>query len=167
MRGAIEQLFPIMPLSRLNERPTRLATLADITCDSDGKVDRFIPGTAPKPVLELHDLETNPEGVPYHLGVFLVGAYQETLGDLHNLLGDTHAVHITSDGPGGWRIDEVVEGDSVREVLGYVQFEPDEMKRTMRRDVEQAIQAGRLSVAQGTAFRRSYEEGLEGYTYME
>jgi len=162
---AIDQLFPILPLSRLNEKPERLATLADITCDSDGKVDRFIPGTTSKPVLELHALEA--DSAPYHLGVFLVGAYQETLGDLHNLLGDTHAVHVSADDNGGWRIEEVVEGDTVREVLGYVQFEPDEMRRTMRRDVELAIQSGRLSVAEGTALRRSYEEGLEGYTYME
>lgn len=164
---AIDQVFPIMPVARLGERPTRRAVLADISCDSDGKIDHFIPGTRGKPVLELHHLNGTPTDEPYLLGVFLVGAYQETLGDLHNLFGDTHAVHVTSDPDGSWKIDEVVEGDSVREVLSYVQFEPEDMRRGFRRDIERAISEERITVAEGTRLRRLFEEGLEGYTYME
>ena len=162
---AIDQVFPIVPLRRLNEPPDRLAVLADITCDSDGKVDRFVGGAHGSRVLSVHALDGDPE--PYPLGIFLVGAYQETLGDLHNLLGDTHAIHIASEPGGGWRIEEVVEGDSVKEVLGYVQFEPDEMRRAIRRDVERAIRGERLDVEEATAFRRLYEKGLEGYTYLD
>jgi len=101
------------------------------------------------------------------LGMFLAGAYQEVLGDLHNLFGDTHAVHVSLDENGRWRIDEIVEGDTVREVLGYVQYDPDRLRRVMRKQIERAVHAGRLEVAEGLSLQRFYENGLEGYTYLE
>lgn len=169
---AIDQVFPIAPIHRLAERPTRLAVLADMTCDSDGEIARFSdPGASgSKPRLELHELQSggdsdHPE--PYYLGVFLTGAYQEVLGDLHNLFGDTHAVHVGLDESGRWRIDEVVEGDTVREVLGYVQYDVDRLRRDMRKQIERAVHAGRLDVAEGHSLLRFYESGLEGYTYLE
>lgn len=164
---AIDQLFPIMPVRRLDQRPTRQTTLADISCDSDGKVDGFVAGSHRSSVLALHEVNGAVSDDPYLLGVFLVGAYQETLGDLHNLFGDTHTVHVTSEPDGSWKIDEVVEGDSIREVLKYVQFEPEEMRRIFRRDIEHAIGDDRITVREGTRLRRLFEEGLEGYTYLE
>ena len=170
---AIEQVFPIVPIQRLDERPTRRAVLADITCDSDGEVHRFSnpAETSHATRLPVHELRKTPDGSPepYYLGVFLVGAYQEVLGDLHNLFGDTHAVHVAydDDAPDGWRLVEVVEGDSVREVLGYVQFHPEALLRAMRNEVEVSTRAGRLSVSEGREFMRRYGDGLEGYTYLE
>lgn len=167
---AIDQVFPMMPIHRLDERPDRLAVLADVTCDSDGEIDLFSdhenPG--PKRRLELHSLR-GPVGEPepYYLGVFLVGAYQEVLGDLHNLFGDTHAVHVSVDESGRWRIDEIVEGDTVREVLGYVQYDVDRLRRHMHRQIERAVHADRLTVAEGRSLKRFYDHGLEGYTYLE
>jgi arginine decarboxylase len=166
----IEQLFPVMPIHRLDEEPTRRGILADITCDSDGRVDRFPGEWAPKTTLELHAPEGEP-GVgsanPYYLAFFLTGAYQETLGDLHNLLGDTHAVHVELAADGRWRIDTVVEGDTVREVLGYVQFDPDEIRQLIRQDIEAALEAERLTLAEGASFRRFLDDSLQGYTYLE
>jgi arginine decarboxylase len=171
---AIDQLFPILPIHRLNEEPSRRAILADVTCDSDGKIDHFVDKRIDKKTLELHEVKELPgEGAgvePYYLGVFLLGAYQEILGDLHNLLGDTHAVHISLDdtpGGGGWEIDEVIEGDTVEEVLHYVQYDIDDMKRAMRLDVEAACKHGRLTVADGKSLLKFYDDGLEGYTYLE
>jgi arginine decarboxylase len=168
---AIDQLFPILPIHRLNEEPTRRAILADITCDSDGKIDHFVDKRIDKKVLELHTLRDLPgEGQgcePYYLGVFLLGAYQEILGDLHNLLGDTHAVHITVDDAGDWEIDEVIEGDTVEEVLSYVQYDPEDLKRAMRQDIEAACKQGRLTVPEGKSLLKYYDDGLEGYTYLE
>jgi arginine decarboxylase len=171
---AIDQLFPISPIHRLNEQPTRRAILGDITCDSDGKIDHFVDKRVDKKTLELHEVKDLPgEGAgvePYYLGVFLLGAYQEILGDLHNLLGDTHAVHISlDDTPGGpgWEIDEVIEGDTVEEVLQYVQFDIEDMKRAMRLDVEAASRQGRITLAEGKSLLKFYDEGLEGYTYLE
>lgn len=161
---AIKQLFPIMPIHRLHEQPTRRGTLADISCDSDGKVDMFVDRRNLKKTLELH--EPRP-GEPYYLGVFLVGAYQEVLGDLHNLLGDTHAVHVSIDEQGRYSIDEVVEGDSVREVLGYVQFDVEDLERAMRRDIERAVRDERMGVGEGQSLLKFYEQGMEGYTYLE
>ena len=164
---AINQVFPVMPIHRLDERPTRRGVIADITCDSDGRIDNFIgppgtPGTT-RHTLDLHD----DDGQPYYLGVFLVGAYQETLGDLHNLLGDTHAVHVSLDEQGQTCIDEVVEGNTVREVLEYVQFSANELKRAMRKRIELALRDGKISLDQSHQLRRFYEAGLEGYTYMK
>ncbi len=169
----IGQLFPIMPIHRLDEEPTRRGVLADITCDSDGRVDRFPGEGGAKSTLELHATPTgvpygeNDDSDPYYLGIFLTGAYQETLGDLHNLIGDTNVVHVTLGTDGRWKIDTIVEGESVREVLSYVQFEPDEMRRRLREDIESALETGRLTLAEGVSFRRFLDQGLQGYTYLE
>lgn len=160
---AIDQLFPIMPIHRLSERPLRRASLADITCDSDGKVEHFVDPREIKRTLELHDLRPNE---PYYLGTFLVGAYQEILGDLHNLFGDTHVVHVSIDEE-GWSIDEVIPGDSVRDVLGYAGFNSTEMVRLVRQDVERAVRRNTLSVADGRSLLQFYESGMAGYTYLE
>ncbi len=172
---AIDQLFPIAPIHRLNEPATVRAVLGDTTCDSDGQISLFIgrnpAGTGHKRSLEVHPLipttENDREWEPYYLGVFLVGAYQETLGDLHNLFGDTHAVHISADGQGSWTIDEVVEGDTVKEVLEYVQFDVAQLKRSMRREIERAVTAGKLDAREGRSLQSFYDSGLEGYTYLE
>ncbi|MBX3381933.1 MAG: biosynthetic arginine decarboxylase [Phycisphaeraceae bacterium] len=168
---AIDQLFPICPIHRLGEIPTRRGILADITCDSDGKVDHFVDKRIDKKILELHEVKDLPgEGAgvePYYLGVFLLGAYQEILGDLHNLLGDTHAVHISVNERGDWEITEVIEGDTVEEVLAYVQYDPEDLKRAMRLDIEVACRQGRLTLAEGKSLLKYYDDGLEGYTYLE
>lgn len=177
----IDQIFPVMPIHRLDEPPTRRGTLADITCDSDGRIDRFAGLSGPESTLPLHSLRIpesggesggeSGEGIeepdPYYLAVFLTGAYQETLGDLHNLLGDTHAVHVGLEEDGSWTLSEVVEGDTVREVLSYVQWNADEIRRTLRFGIERSVKAGRLSLREGVRLRRFLDEGLEGYTYLE
>jgi len=160
---AIKQLFPIMPIHRLKEEPLRRGVLADITCDSDGKVDSFIDLRDVKRVLELHEYN----GSDYFLGAFLVGAYQEILGDLHNLLGDTNAVHVHMEEDGEFAIEEVVQGDTVREVLQYVQFNPDEMINKMRKDVERAVREKKITLEESTLLLRFYENGMQGYTYLE
>jgi arginine decarboxylase len=160
---AIDQLFPIMPIHKLKEEPTCRGILADITCDSDGKVDRFIDRRQVKSVLELHPYE----GQDYFIGAFMVGAYQEILGDLHNLLGDTNAVHVTLDETGQVSIDEVIDGDTVREVLQYVQFSADDLKRSMRKTVEKALRDQKLTIDESRVLLKFYESGLEGYTYLE
>lgn len=160
---ACGQLFPMAPIHRLNEYPDRRATLVDITCDSDGKVDRFVDQRDVKKVLELHHFT----GEPYYLGTFLVGAYQEILGDLHNLFGDTHAVHIHLEADGRPAIDTVVKGDTVREVLNYVQFSAEELAAKFRKSVERAGRDGRISVGEVGQLLHFYESGLEGYTYLE
>ena len=159
---AVRQLFPVVPLHRLNERPTRRGVIADLTCDSDGKMDQFIDLRDVKSALELHPFD----GKPYFLGVFLVGAYQEILGDLHNLFGDTNAVHITLDEK-GYRIDHMVEGDSVTEVLGYVQYSKQNLMQRMRQANEDALRRGLLTFEESALLVRRYEEGLAGYTYLE
>ncbi len=161
---AIDQLFPIMPLHRLEERPDRSAVLADITCDSDGKIDRFVSVRDIKRALELHEPRPRED---YYLAAFLVGAYQETLGDLHNLFGDTHVVHIRLDDEHGWWIEEAVKGDTAAKVLGYMQYDTDELYPRFARDCERAMRDGRLSVAEGQALKRFYESELAGYTYLE
>jgi len=160
---AIKQLFPIMPIHRLNEAPTRHAVLGDITCDSDGKIDQFIDQRDVTHTLRLHPLD----GAPYYVGVFLVGAYQEILGDLHNLLGDTHAVHVSLDATGAVVLDAVIKGDTVREVLDYVEFDAEALVAKLRSDVEAAVRAGRLDVEESGRLLRFYEDGLGGYTYLE
>jgi arginine decarboxylase len=160
---AIKQLFPIMPIHRLNERPTRHAVLGDITCDSDGKIDQFIDRRDIKRALPLHAFD----GSPYYLGVFLVGAYQEILGDLHNLLGDTHAVHVSLDANDVVVLDAVIKGDTVREVLDYVQFDAEVLAAKLRLDVEAAVRSGSLDYEKSGQLLRFYEDGLNGYTYLE
>lgn len=160
---AVKQLFPVMPLHRLDERPTRRGIFADLTCDSDGKVDQFIDRHDVKHVLDLHAVN----GSPYYIGIFLVGAYQEILGDLHNLFGDTDAVHVRLGEADRIEIEHLVEGDSVEEVLGYVQFSKPELVERARRAIEVALREGRITVEESARLRRRYEEGLAGYTYLD
>ncbi len=159
---AIDHIFPIMPIHRLDDKPTCRGVLADITCDSDGRIDQFLGQHETKPVLELHPYE----GKPYYLGAFLVGAYQEILGDLHNLFGDTNAVHVSLDEAGEVSVDEIIEGDSVSDVLQYVQYTPAELRRSFRQSVEHALRQRRLTLEEARVLRRFYEEGLKGYTYL-
>ncbi len=161
---AIDQLFPIMPIHRLEECPQRRAVLADITCDSDGKIDRFVSHREVKRTLELHDYRAGDE---YYLAAFLVGAYQETLGDLHNLFGDTHVVHIRLADDGTWCIDEVVMGDTANRVLEYMEYDVAELYPALARDCERAIRDGRMTVAESQALKRFYEGELNGYAYLE
>ncbi len=161
---AIDQVFPIMPIHRLDERPTRRATLADLTCDSDGKVDRFIDREDVRAWLPLHELR---EGEPYLLAAFLVGAYQETLGDLHNLFGDTHVAHIRIGEDGRWWIEEIVAGDSVSDVLGYMQYEPATLSRSLRSECEASVREGLMTADESRDLLAAYESGLSGYTYLE
>jgi len=160
---AINQLFPIMPIHRLEEEPSRPAVLGDITCDSDGKVDAFIDRRDVKRTLLLHTFS----GGDYYLGAFLLGAYQEILGDLHNLFGDTNAVHVRLGPTGDVMLDSVIKGDTVREVLNYVQFSSDSLVAKLRRDVETALRESRLTYEESGALLKFYEEGLHGYTYLE
>jgi arginine decarboxylase len=160
---AIDQLFPIMPLHRLAEEPSRRAVLADITCDSDGKIDHFIDRHDIKNVLELHPLN----GEDYYVGIFMVGAYQEILGDLHNLFGDTNTLHISLGEGGGYHIEHVVTGDTVTDVLKYVSYHRDDLVARLRRFSEIALRQSRISLEESRALLRMYEEGLSGYTYLE
>jgi len=156
---AIDQLFPIMPIHRLDEEPTKRATLQDMTCDSDGKIDHFVGWRKPKTALELHPFDHSE---PYILGIFLTGAYQEILGDLHNLFGDTNAVHIrmTDD---GYEVGDLVHGDTVTEVLNYVQFNVQDLIANFRRKVQNAP----ITRVEANAFIADYIAGLAGYTYLE
>ncbi len=160
---AIKQLFPIMPIHRLGQRPVRNAVLGDISCDSDGKVDQFIDRRDVKRTLPLHPFD----GEAYYLGAFLIGAYQEILGDLHNLFGDTNAVHVSLNGSGEVVLDNVIKGDTVREVLDYVQFNSENLLAAFRKDVETALREGRIGYEESGRLLRFYEDGLHGYTYLE
>ncbi|MCG8648395.1 MAG: biosynthetic arginine decarboxylase [Pirellulales bacterium] len=159
---AIEQIFPVMPIHRLNEKPTKHAVLGDITCDSDGKIDRFICNGKAQPTLLLHEFK---RGQPYQLGIFLVGAYQEILGDLHNLFGDTHAVHVDLLGD-SVSIESIVKGDTVSEVLNYVQYDDRELIKRMLQAIETAVRAGKITHQQAGEAIRFYERALDGYTYL-
>ncbi len=160
---AIDQIFPIMPLQRLDEEPLSQVTLQDITCDSDGQIDRFISGGELTRSLPLHSLKPDE---PYFLGTFLVGAYQEILGDLHNLFGDTNAVHVVIDGD-GYRIEQVIDGESVADVLDYVQFSAKKLVRDMETWVSASVKDGRITIFEGKEFLANYRSGLYGYTYLE
>jgi arginine decarboxylase len=171
---AIDQLFPIMPIHRLNEEPTERATLADLTCDSDGKIDQFIDLRDVKSLLELHALQPKPltaptfspvEYEPYYLGLFLSGAYQEIMGNLHNLFGDTNAVHIHLT-PKGYQIEHVVKGDTMKEVLGYVQYDVEDLVESIRQQTEQALQEKRITIQESQLLLQNYERSLSGYTYL-
>lgn len=159
---AIDQLFPIMPIHRLVEEPTERAILADLTCDSDGKIDRFIDLRDVKSVLELHSLKSDE---PYYLGMFLNGAYQEIMGSLHNLFGDTNAVHIKLT-PKGYQIEHVVKGDTMKEVLGYVQYDVEDLVEKIRRRSEQALQEKRITLQESQLLLQNYERSLSRYTYL-
>ncbi len=160
---AINQVFPIMPIHRLRERPNRHAVLGDVSCDSDGKIDRFIDRNNEGHTLRLHSFD----GSPYYLGAFLVGAYQEILGDLHNLFGDTNAVHVSLSEKGEVILDKVVEGDTVEEVLHYVQFSAKDLLADFGRSVNAAAEEGKIDTEGAKRLMRFYEEGLHGYTYLE
>ena len=160
---AIDQLFPIMPIQRLTERPTRNATLQDITCDSDGKIANFVKEGHLSHVLPLHALRRNE---PYYLGVFLVGAYQEILGDMHNLFGDTNAVHVSVK-DGLYHIDQIIDGETVDEVLDYVQYNPKKLVRQLEIWVTKSVKNGKISLEEGKEFLSNYRSGLYGYTYLE
>jgi arginine decarboxylase len=160
---AIKQLFPIMPIHRLDERPTRSAVLGDISCDSDGKVDQFIDRRDVKKTLALHPFNNGT----YILGAFLLGAYQEILGDLHNLFGDTNAVHVSLSDQGDVVLETVVQGDTVREVLAYVQYNSGALLDEFRKDVELAVREQRVGYEEAGRLLKFYEEGLQGYTYLE
>ena len=161
---AIDQLFPIMPLHRLKEQPTVPAIVADTTCDCDGKIDQFVDLYDVKSYLPLHELKESEE---YYLGVFLVGAYQETLGDLHNLFGDTHVISVRLDGDGEVIFTNELSGDSVGDVLSYVEYSPKELIETFKAQVEQAVRTNRLTPNERRDIMKAYEEGMNGYTYFE
>ena len=159
----IDQLFPIMPISRLDEKPTRSATLQDITCDSDGKISAYVNYNQQTNYLPLHPIKP---GEHYYIGVFLVGAYQEILGNMHNLFGDTNAVHISVDG-NGYHIDQVIDGETVADVLEYVQYDPKKLVRRLEIWVSKAIKEGKITDSEGKEFISNYRAGLYGYTYLE
>ena len=160
---AIDQLFPILPIQRLDERPTRNATLQDITCDSDGKIANFVTNRHISHVLPVHQLKKTEQ---YYLGVFLVGAYQEILGDMHNLFGDTNAVHISVK-DGRYHIDQIIDGETVEEVLDYVQYNPKKLVRQLEIWVAKSVKTGKISLEEGKEFLSNYRSGLYGYTYLE
>jgi arginine decarboxylase len=160
---AVDQIFPIIPIHRLDEKPDRSATLQDITCDSDGKIDNFISTRNLSHYLPVHSLQAKD---PYYIGVFLVGAYQEILGDLHNLFGDTNAVHVSVDSK-GYSIDQIIDGETVAEVLDYVQYNPKKMVRTVETWVTSSVKSGIITAEEGKEFLSNYRSGLYGYTYLE
>jgi len=159
---AVKQLFPVMPIHRLNEKPTRRGVFADLTCDSDGKIDKFIDARDVKDVLELHPWNDSR----YYIGMFLLGAYQEILGDLHNLFGDTDAVHVRVADDGGYTVDHVVEGDNVSNVLSYVQYDRRALIEKVRHTIETALRQGSISLEDSARLLKRYEQGLEEYTYL-
>lgn len=160
---AIDQLFPIMPIHRLGIEPTRKAVIADLTCDSDGKIDKFIDLQGVRNHLDLHPYRSDR---PYYLGVFLVGAYQECLGNLHNLFGDTNAVHVDVDDEGQPRITSVIEGDTIKDVLGYVQYSGDDLLSGLNSMIDRAVRRGTMSAEDSAKLMQRYKESLGGYTYL-
>lgn len=160
---AIDQIFPIIPIQRLDEKPDRSATLQDITCDSDGKIDNFISTRNLSYYLPVHAIKPKE---PYYIGVFLVGAYQEILGDMHNLFGDTNAVHVSVDDK-GYSIDQIIDGETVAEVLEYVQYNPKKLVRTVETWVTSSVKSGIITAEEGKEFLSNYRSGLYGYTYLE
>ncbi|AFY60143.1 biosynthetic arginine decarboxylase [Synechococcus sp. PCC 6312] len=160
---AIDQLFPIMPIHRLDEEPTQRGILADLTCDSDGKIDQFIDLRDVKSVLELHPFQPNQ---PYYLGIFLNGAYQEIMGNLHNLFGDTNAIHIRLT-PKGYEIEHLVRGDTMKEVLGYVQYDGEDLLEQIRRQTEQALADQQITLAEAQHLLEHYDQSLRSYTYLK
>jgi arginine decarboxylase len=167
---ALDQLFPIMPIARLNERPTHEATLVDITCDSDGQVNKFIDFRDVRDTLPLHQLNTNGNGQlePYHLGFFLMGAYQDIMGDLHNLFGRVNEVHVflEPDEPAGYYIEEIIEGNTIVQTLAAVQYDENELKRQMKAQMDEAIKSDRMKPSEAMRLLDDYERGLKAYTYL-
>ena len=160
---AIDQMFPIMPISRLDEKPTRTATIQDVTCDSDGKINCFISSHGFSNALPIHPIKN---GESYYLGVFLVGAYQEILGDMHNLFGDTNTVHVSVH-KGGYEIEQIIDGETVAEVLDYVQYNPKKLVRNVETWVTRSMKSGKITPEEGREFLSNYRSGLYGYTYLE
>lgn len=160
---AIDQMFPIMPISRLDEKPTRTATIQDVTCDSDGKINCFISSHGFSNALPIHPIKN---GESYYLGVFLVGAYQEILGDMHNLFGDTNTVHVSVH-KGGYEIEQIIDGETVAEVLDYVQYDPKKLVRNVETWVTRSMKSGKITPEEGREFLSNYRSGLYGYTYLE
>lgn len=163
---AMDQLFPVIPIHRLNEVPERRAVIVDLTCDSDGTIDRFIDPTSPdtpQKYLEVHKLKKSE---PYYMGVFLTGAYQEILGDMHNLFGDTDAVHIRFAKNNSYRVESLVKGDTISDVLKYVSFEPNDLLDQLREDCEESISTGELTSQQARTLMSKFESSLRGYTYL-
>lgn len=159
---AIDQLFPIMPIHRLKEEPKRRGFIADLSCDSDGKIDHFVNRRGSSDYIKLHEYT----GTPYYIGIFFVGAYQEILGALHNLFGDTNAVHVDIDEEGHWQIKNVIEGDTIREVLNYVQYNSQDLIERLRISIEKSLKCGRLSPAESAKLQKKFKEALESYTYL-
>jgi arginine decarboxylase len=159
---AVDQLFPIMPIHRLAEEPSRRGVLADITCDSDGSISSFIDMRDVKRVLELHP----PAGDNYYLGIFLIGAYQEILGDMHNLFGDTNAAHVSINDAGEYFIEEVQEGDRISDVLKYVDYSPSRLVKQLRRKIEKALRAQTMTLEESKQLMNLYHAGMAGYTYL-
>ena len=167
---ALGQLFPIMPIARLDERPQKEGTLVDITCDSDGAINKFIDLRDVRDTLPLHELITNGNGQqePYHLGFFLMGAYQDIMGDLHNLFGRVNEVHVflEPDEPTGYYIEEIIEGNTIVQTLAAVQYDENEIKRLMKVQVDEAIKSDRMKPSEGMRLLDDYERGLKDYTYL-
>ena len=159
---AIQQIFPVMPIHRLDEEPKVRATIVDLTCDSDGKIDRFVHPKESAKFIQLHELDKTP----YYLGIFLVGAYQEILGGLHNLFGDTNAVHIDLDEHGNWEFKHEIEGNSMSEVLKYVQYDSADLVERLRISIEKALKEGRLTYEESAQLKKRFKEALEDYTYL-
>lgn len=159
---AIGQLFPIMPIHRLQEEPVHQAILADLSCDSDGKIDNFIGRKGPQNILKLHEYL----GGPYYVGIFLVGAYQEILGGLHNLFGDTNVVHVELDENGRWEISTLIEGDTIEEVLSYVQYNPEKLMNQLHLLIEKSLKTGQLSPVESAHVKKKFKQALESYTYL-
>ena len=173
---ALGQLFPIMPVGRLNERPTHEATLVDITCDSDGQINKFIDFRDVRDTLPLHELQTNGNGNgnsngkpdPYFIGFFLMGAYQDIMGDLHNLFGRVNEVHVflEPDEPSGYYIEEIIEGATIVQSLAAVQYDENELKRQMKAQMDEAIKSDRMKPSEAMRLLDDYERGLKAYTYL-
>ena len=161
---AIDQIFPVIPIHRLDEKPSRNAIIADITCDCDGKIDKFVDQLGSRRTLPLHDLKDNEE---YYIGAFLVGAYQETLGDLHNLFGDTNVVSVRLTEGGTYEFVHEIEGDSIADVLSYVEYHPKEMQERFRRAAELAVREGRITAAERLKIMNAFSASMRGYTYYE
>jgi arginine decarboxylase len=167
---ALGQLFPIMPLGKLNERPTREATLVDITCDSDGQINKFIDLRDVRDTLPLHPINLNGSGQPepYYLGIFLMGAYQDIMGDLHNLFGRVNEVHVflDPDEPTGYYIEEIIEGTTIAQALASVQYDENELKRLMKVQIDESIKSDRMKPSEAMRLLDDYEKGLKDYTYL-
>ena len=159
---AIQQLFPIMPIHRLNTPPTRNAIIVDMTCDSDGTINNFVNPKKASKSLTLHEMNQNP----YYLGIFLIGAYQETLGGLHNLFGDTNAVHVDCDENGEWEIKNLIEGDSIKEVLSSVQYNTGCLLEQLRCAIEKSLKNNQLTLTESISLKKCFKQALESYTYL-